>query len=1767
MVIDPDSSSESSTADLATAHVSATAAAPLIVSAVSQGKQVEPESIVAITAYEAARQAKAREVGLPISATVAEIVESARRAAVLEKFAALSPSQPELEPLIRHARDARPEPNAHVATILCRIWDVAEAAEQGPIKGSEIRSLLGKVPELDGAIALAASGLLTASISGMGDPDAAHSAGPLGPEQPSAECVETEPASLDSPEPSQTEPSGPHRAQGESPDRSLTTPQQEPPSPSISDSADHTFRGAVRSDSAHVEDQAAAQPIRHLTSALVATSSRDDGVRSDAETDSDSTTTTDESSAVGSAATTPRSDSPPGPSSGEPQLSDVDRLIRSERDGLAALLASAQGMSPTLSTALRALALSRTVGSGQEENAAACRLAMEEIATSDEQFDHATRLLCLAAAVPVAASVPHLGAAQVLALHSAALSDAPAAASLVDALRQAADKGISVRRDIAGAASSWADMEAERSGLSARAAELLAHPPKVKYQRASQVLRTLLHPDGDLGRILSPVAAGDSSGATNTVRTLSSGLVSKRAVQELIDEHTQGLKATQRRVIDGDARGRISATIDEVVGIGQRWADLQDELNRPLRDDAWLQDAASGLRTAAQHFKDVGVPKGWPSGGGLCEAAAIRLVHSLAYLERLLDGQVEPVDGRPAQLVLYGELLRSSSIRLSADLSPLEDLGSDQLAPLIDPPDWATAARERATQGNAPLVDWLLGMLDDDERVAIDAEIASRLLDAKSSAELLAETIKRDVASQYQRGALGPDDWDMAMRRLDQLEQADGYMVGELREQLEHLRDDVQAARTAHVERQSASIFELLTPLDSGHAARQLVVAALADGDVATAERIALDARRGRGLPAEKTVNVILEKVFPAVPELLLSLDATPDDIAKELATERSLFGLPAPEWSDELLRQTCDALEALELVSIPDKVGRDAVQAVLGLLGLVAESVRNGPTEARWRSWDVAARVSDRAVVPQFGSHANGLYRILALPATDATEGRISSWLEEHPADRATIILYPRTLPLLVRRRLAERAQRAARGSQALLVDLAVAASVAALAPASFEHTARLALPFTGLNPYNPYASGLVPQEMFYGRRTAIDDLLDADGQIAFVYGGRRLGKSALLRDAQRRASERPDIVARYLDLQDNGVGEYEPASKALELIEAALGDVLPESRKQAVSDRLADRVAKHFERPDAPRILVLLDESDRMIDADASQDFRTLNALRTLTQATDKKVRFVFAGLHSVRRFHDLANQRLVHFGRHLTVGALDPADARKLIERPLEALGYRLEDDSINRILTLTQHQPSLIQLVCDELLKHLAARTRDPASPPYDVRTADVDRVLSLPKLTREITDRFELTIRLDEHYRLIALLVAYLAADDHMHMSFDVGELMEQAQSWWPAAFSSTTRTEFEALLDEMVGLSVLFERNGLYGLYSPHVGRMLGSQEQIENQLVDAASQPAPSTTFDGTALRQALPNSNDSIGYRVSPLSLSQVTELLQVKNSVYLIQGTSALNVGDVGAAISSLIATPGEIEVLTAPSSLENLGAAQWLVARAKAATRSANRVVVAEAGAIPGAELAVLLSDLGEVLSRPHKSRKGHSAAIVIDNRSLSAWITVLSAGLEAAGSFERIPLRRHTRKSLEVWSSRGVELPWFERSETADQILAATGGWPMLVDTVVKSLRRDRDLDKALMSLESSDELASLPAAAGLTADDKLRMGFDTLCELHSGLDPSEAPALLADLHGWSVTTADAVWRTLQAIAVVDVDPSSGAIRPEPLLASLVGVKG
>jgi hypothetical protein len=316
----------------------------------------------------------------------------------------------------------------------------------------------------------------------------------------------------------------------------------------------------------------------------------------------------------------------------------------------------------------------------------------------------------------------------------------------------------------------------------------------------------------------------------------------------------------------------------------------------------------------------------------------------------------------------------------------------------------------------------------------------------------------------------------------------------------------------------------------------------------------------------------------------------------------------------------------------------------------------------------------------------------------------------------------------------------------------------------------------------------------------------------------------------------------------------------------------------------------------------LLLLDESDRFLDQDSKNDFVHTARLKGVMDRTNRRFKVVLAGLHNVQRTTRLENNPLAHYGEPICIGPLmengEWKEAWQLVEQPFASIGYRFgSPDLITRILSQTNYYPSLIQLYCNQLLRHMLARPVNSSNPPYTISSQDVEEAYQSGELRKSIRDRFTWTLDLDPRYRLIAFCLALYSCEepDRADRGFSVSWIRDQVLTFWPKGFGDIQSEDtFHILLDEMVGLGVLrVAQDAQYALRSLSVISLLGTKEEIETELESFLDREPPrpydAATFR-SSLRGGLVASDSAIR---NPLTAAQQSELQNRTNGVSIIFG----------------------------------------------------------------------------------------------------------------------------------------------------------------------------------------------------------------------------------------------------------------------------------
>lgn len=390
--------------------------------------------------------------------------------------------------------------------------------------------------------------------------------------------------------------------------------------------------------------------------------------------------------------------------------------------------------------------------------------------------------------------------------------------------------------------------------------------------------------------------------------------------------------------------------------------------------------------------------------------------------------------------------------------------------------------------------------------------------------------------------------------------------------------------------------------------------------------------------------------------------------------------------------------------------------------------------------------------------------------------------------------------------------------------------------------------MPFAYYQPYVADSSKPMPSELFIGRKEELKKIKDVNG-VNIVYGGRQLGKSALLMKAKKDIDKNESgDRAVYIDIK--GRNYSETALKISE--ELVIADIL--EKKEITSDwrELAMSIRMRLKDEDKPihYFLLLLDEADAFLDSCKDVQYKPFDALKDIQAVGEGRFKFVVAGLRDVLRFeHEAAlndNSVLPQLSS-MTVKPFKYAEAKELLEYPLSYLGFRFRDDVetdtlVSAILSHTNSFPGMIQLYCTKLIEAMKngyAGYKEASTPPYYVSEDHIKKVLGEDNLQEEIRQKFfiTLTVGSDNYYLLIALITAYLYKNDE-GICVTPNDVLTFAKDFEIKDIVALSPEKVAALMEEMRELNVL-QHNGEHGYRFTHFSffQMMGTKAYLEQEL------------------------------------------------------------------------------------------------------------------------------------------------------------------------------------------------------------------------------------------------------------------------------------------------------------------------------------------
>lgn len=485
---------------------------------------------------------------------------------------------------------------------------------------------------------------------------------------------------------------------------------------------------------------------------------------------------------------------------------------------------------------------------------------------------------------------------------------------------------------------------------------------------------------------------------------------------------------------------------------------------------------------------------------------------------------------------------------------------------------------------------------------------------------------------------------------------------------------------------------------------------------------------------------------------------------------------------------------------------------------------------------------------IPAFGSKSETEgFRVLCLYGTYNCDALMDKFRSANSTAKHTLVLLDFALNIEERRRLARKIKEEKSFSKTFIVLDRVILFYLAKHYAENTVLKRLlavTLPFAYYQPFVEASRQDMPPELFTGRETELTSIESPDGA-NLVYGGRQLGKSALLKMARKNIDRNASgDRAVWIEIKDM------TAADALKVVcdKLILEDILNADCKSETWNELAGHIQRRLISDDPKKrinyLLLMLDEADTFIATSGETKDQPITALKNLPS---DRFKLVMAGLHNLSRYNRKSmhmNSNLIHL-TPITIKQFRREEATKLLTSILAYLGFKFNQKIIDSILASTYNYPGLIQFYCQKLLEAMKnedyAGYNESSTPTYEVTESHYKKVLSDKAFTELVDQKFEATLFTEEeghsNYHIIALIIAYLYYAEPNDKGYTEADLLKIAEEYRINRVTSLKPEQLSEILNEMCDLNVITVMDGNYRFATDGFRKYLGNQDKIEKSM------------------------------------------------------------------------------------------------------------------------------------------------------------------------------------------------------------------------------------------------------------------------------------------------------------------------------------------
>ena len=1029
-------------------------------------------------------------------------------------------------------------------------------------------------------------------------------------------------------------------------------------------------------------------------------------------------------------------------------------------------------------------------------------------------------------------------------------------ASLFEAVRQGVIyQGISLGPEHIRTDKERVGVETRLQHLAERAGDFMVRLPSIRfgYQPAENALRSLYESGSPLARLHEIIATQQVS-RVRDVKTL----FEKFKPEDQIASLNQS--GSGRPVIVGHNRLKLIKHLDDSKTIAAQWIALverrdaqgangrkrpADELRQQvstkiLEVRAWLETregtavhaAADRLLAGLLELLNGGAPDCPESVAEACiELPGISLDEEMMPVQpddaAILDAIRGLADGGRRPEDVLAECLERDELVRAGRLIDRCGLGAGALANLERHRETRVQALRRRLEGIPQKVEeaYLLGQLYDQEqqvanRSSLLASVNEALAGLDAETSLLNASI-RETATLVDR--IEARMTDMAEKRAAKLEN-EKLSVGRKFPQTAQGRTDrayFEASFTECLNQQDhVAAFDLL---DRAKESIEKGVEIARTASIQSSEQLERFLARAEAYRTALARVALTKRHFDSITE------------------GRTVFDIPFGEVDAALRAEVVRALEAWRVLRSGKPADVETICRFVGFSVRPGRAIRRESGRQNVLHFQIEIEASRVSPLPGFGSALESTLNVLVCLSSLGPE-QVTEVLDQRKIlGKGTLVLLGRPVSADYRMKWLRECVKSR--SMALPLDTCLLWHLCGEQNRLLA-LFRIALPFTWAQPYITKGE-TVAHEMFVGRTEEALDIVDPTGS-CIVFGGRQLGKSALLTHVRRTWHDAGNghYIA-YLDINDLGDPQDHKEmtqtfwGRVAEHL-AAIG-AIPSIRNRRSPTAAPDAIAAGLKADRGKRIILLLDETDNFLDLDSEQDFHLVRRLRGLMADTERRFKVVLAGLQSVQRYKSWQNHPFAQLGSEIVINPLAPKAAEELILRPFRALGFEFESVGlVCRILSMANYHPGLIQIFCFRLLNNLYRNMPQWRGPQRTVTADDIWTIETDASFQEEVRNRFDWTLDLDHRYKVI---VSGLVLSSSPTTPRTIQEFRSLGIEWWQPVFGRMDVSAMRALLDEMVGLGVLVTETGSgdfvrrYRLRSPNLLRLLGPKEAIDEEL------------------------------------------------------------------------------------------------------------------------------------------------------------------------------------------------------------------------------------------------------------------------------------------------------------------------------------------